>query len=131
MARGKSRSLPRHYSHPINIPVFRGSFHQKGYGLGSTIFKNVLPFLKKGLATVGKKALNVGAKALDDIAENNTSVKDAFKNQLHQEYRTLTKGIKRSRSSNSVSARKPSAKKRRRPGVASKKVKGGFQKITL
>ena len=80
---------------------------------------------------MGKKALNVGAKALDDIAENNTSVKDAFKNQLHQEYRTLTKGINRSRSSGSVSARKPSSKKRRRLGVSSKKSKDGFQKITL
>ena len=79
----------------------------------------------------GKKALNVGAKVLGDIAENNTSVKDAFKNQLHQEYRTLTQGIKRSRSWDSVSAPKPSAKKRRRLGVSSKKVKGGIQKITL
>lgn len=131
MVRGQSRPSPRHYSHPINIPVFRGSFHQKGYGLGSTIFKNVLPFLKKGLATVGKRALNVGVNALSDMAENNTSAKDAFKNQLHHEYQTLKKGINRSRSPAPVSVRKTPAKKGRKTGVRSKKARGGFQKITL
>ena len=131
MVRGKIRPSPRRYSHPINIPVFKGSFHQKGYGLGSTIFKNVLPFLKKGLATVGKRALNVGVNALSDMAENNTSVKDAFKNQLHQEYRTLTKGINRSRSSTPISVGKTPTKRGRRSGVRSKKSKDGFQKITL
>ena len=131
MVRGKIRPSPRRYSHPINIPVFRGSFHQKGYGLGSTILKNVLTFPKKCLATVGKRALNVGVNALSDMAENNTSVKDAFKNQLHQEYRTLTKGINRSRSSTAVSVGKTRAKRGRRSGVRSKKSKDGFQKITL
>ena len=114
--------------HYVNIPVFRGSYHQKGYGLGSTIFKNVLPFLKRGLATVGKKALNVGANALSDIAENNTSVKDAFKNQLNQEYHTLKKRINRPKSSESVSVSKTRAKKRRAKRT---KGKAGFRKITL
>ena len=114
--------------HYVNIPVFRGSYHQKGYGLGSTIFKNVLPFLKRGLATVGKKALNVGVNALNDIAENNTSVKDAFKNQLHQEYHTLKKRINRPKLSESVSLSKTRAKKRRAKRV---KGKAGFRKITL
>ena len=126
MVRRKSNSSKR--QHYVNIPVFRGSYHQKGYGLGSTIFKNVLPFLKRGLAAVGKRALNVGANALNDIAENNTPVKDAFKNQLHQEYHTFKKRINRPSSSPAVSVGKTSAKKRR-----PKRLKGktGFRKITL
>ena len=55
MVRRKSNSSKR--QHYVNIPVFRGSYHQKGYGLGSTIFKNVLPFLKRGLAAVGKTSI--------------------------------------------------------------------------
>ena len=90
----------------------------------------MLPFLKRGLASVGKKALNVGVNALNDIAENNTSVKDAFKNQLHQEYRSLTKSIKRPLKTKAVSVPKTRVKKGRtaRKGV---KGKSGFQKITL
>ena len=129
MVSRKNVSSSRRFHH-LNIPVFRGSYHQKGYGLGSTIFKNVMPFLKRGLASVGKKALNVGVNALNDIAENNTSVKDAFKNQLHQEYRTLTKRINRPLKTKAVSVRKTPAKKGR---SVRKRVKGksGFQKITL
>ena len=95
----------------IMSTVFRRSYNQKGYRLGSTIFKYVLPFLRQGLATVGKRALNVGVNALSDVAENNTSVKDAFKNQLHQEYRSLKKRINRPRSSTSVSVPKTTTKK--------------------
>ena len=77
---GRKFNSPRRQNY-VNIPVFRGSYHQKGYGLGSTIFKSVIPFLKKGLATVGKRALNVGVNALTDVAENDTSVREAFKSQ--------------------------------------------------
>ena len=122
------RRKSSHRQHYANIPVFRGSYHQKGYGLGSTIFKNVLPFLKRGLAAVGKRALNVGANALNDIAENNTPVKDAFKNQLNREYHTLKKRINRPTLSPLVSVGKTPIKKRR-PKRA--KGKTGFRKITL
>ena len=84
MVRRKYNSSNR--QHYVNIPIFTGFYYQKGYRLISTIFKNVLPCLKQRLAAVGKWASNVGANALNDIAENNTPVKDAFKNQLHQEY---------------------------------------------
>ena len=129
MKRRKNFSSAKRFRY-VNIPVFRGSYHQKGYGLGSTIFKNVLPFLKRGLASVGKKALNVGVNALSDIAENNTSVKDAFKNQLHQEYRTLTNRINRPLTTKAVSVRKAPAKKGRITRKRAKD-KSGFKKITL
>ena len=121
----KSNSSNRQH---VNIPVFRGSYHQKGYGLGSTIFKIVLPFLKWGLAAAGKRALNVGANTLNTIAENDTSMKDAYKNQLHQEYHTYKEGINRPSSSPSVSVGKTRTKKRH-PKRA--KGKAGFRKITL
>lgn len=80
----------------------RGTFHvfvgqplQHGYGLGG-VFRGLLskavPFLKKSLTQVGKRALTAGARALDDVGKNDTHMKTAIKRQIKKEISTL-KGI--------------------------------------
>ncbi len=64
------------------VPVFRLQRMQRGSGFGG-IFKSLLkvamPMVKKGLLHVGKTALTAGAKALQDVSENKSTEKQAFK----------------------------------------------------
>ena len=48
------------------------------------LFLRALPFLAKGARTVGKEALRAGVNILDDVAENNKSFKEAFKNRMNE-----------------------------------------------
>ena len=64
------------------VPMFRLQRLQRGSGFGG-IFKSLLkvamPMVKKGLLHVGKTALTVGAKALQDVSENKSTAKQALK----------------------------------------------------
>ena len=123
------KKYPAARQYQVDIPVFRSRSYQNGSGLGSTIFKNVLPFLKKGMMKAGKKALTIGADTLADMSENNTSVKDAFKNQLKKQIPGL-ESINKSRPINKISTRKTTTKGRRNWRTSTKS-KSGFKKITL
>ena len=80
------------------VPVYRGSALQRGHGirvyqaqplqrghgiggLFKGLFRTVTPMLKKGLVSVGRSVLDAGSRALKDVSENNTSIKDAFKKE--------------------------------------------------
>ena len=62
-----------------NIPYFKGSIHQRGYGLGG-IFKGLArsPILRKALVHVGKKALETGGRVISDLA-NGKNIKESIK----------------------------------------------------
>ena len=53
--------------------IFRAPALQRGYGIGG-IFKGLLrtftPLIKKGLLSAGKKVLNMGVNALEDMSKN-------------------------------------------------------------
>ena len=72
--------------------VYVGSQHQRGHGLGSFftgLFRRALPFLAKGARAVGKEALRAGVNILDDVAKNNRSFKEAFKNRINESGQNL------------------------------------------
>ena len=72
--------------------IYVGSQHQRGHGLGSFftgLFRRALPFLTKGARVVGKEALCAGVNILDDVAENNRSFKEAFKNRINESGQNL------------------------------------------
>lgn len=70
-----TRSLTEYYTQQAGgggIPVFAGSRYQRGGGIGSflsSIGKRVLPFVMKGLKTVGKEALRSGINVATDALE--------------------------------------------------------------
>jgi hypothetical protein len=86
-----------------NFPVFHGQKYQyggrvpimqmqRGRGLGGMfrgLLRTVAPHLKRGLAHVGKRAVMAGVNAMNDMSENNTSLKDALKKQVRNEVKAL------------------------------------------
>lgn len=66
--------------------IYRGAPYQKGHGIGSFLgglFRSVMPLLKSGARAVGKETLRAGANIIDDMS-NNTSLKEAFQNRIHE-----------------------------------------------
>lgn len=52
------------------IPIYVGSRHQRGHGLGnilSSLFKSAAPVLKRGLTSLGKSALQTGISIAGDV----------------------------------------------------------------
>ena len=92
---------------------------QRGRGIGGLfrgIFRTVSPLLKKGLLYVGKHALEAGARALDDVRENDATIKEALKTQA----RAIPQNIinrgntkRKAASSKPKSKGKPPAKKKK------------------
>lgn len=111
----------------VNIPVFTARPLQRGFGLGGVLFRNVLPFIKKGLTKVGQRALNAGANALADVADNNISFKEAIKKQAKNELRSLGTIINRG----STTKKYVSSTKNNKKSRPLKRGNTGFKKITL
>lgn len=86
--------------------AFRGPVMQKGYGLGG-FFKGMArtfaPVLKKGLLTVGRKALETGVQVMNDVADGRN-----FKNSVKQRSKEGLKNV----FINKPSTRKPVSRKR-------------------
>ena len=64
-------SSPSYYQTVSELPAFRRGVTQKGYVLGGIfkgIMRSVAPKLKQSLAYVGKRALKIGLKCLEDVA---------------------------------------------------------------
>ena len=55
-------------------------------GLFRVFLKTIAPIAKRGLLSVGIAALNAGARALEDVRDNNRSVKTALKKQAIQTF---------------------------------------------
>ena len=70
-----------------SIPIFSKHRVQQGHGFGSLfrgLMKSIAPIAKRGLLSIGKEALSAGARAMGDIRDNKTSVRDAVKKQAVQ-----------------------------------------------
>ena len=55
--------------------VYRGSYMQKGYGLGGTFakfFKWVIPLIRPAIARAGNKALDMASDIADDVTVGKT-----------------------------------------------------------
>ena len=99
-----------------DMRVFRGQALQRGHGIGG-LFKGLMrvamPLMKKGLLHVGKRALNAGAKVLEDVSQNK-SLKESVKNRAGEAFNPLNiiKGATGKRKSNtSVNSQKKKVKR--------------------
>lgn len=91
--RGRGANFPvfhgRRFQYGGQMPIMQ---IQHGRGLGGMfrgLLRAVIPHLKKGLAHIGKRALTAGVNVIDDMSENNTSFKNAFKKQGKRELEVL------------------------------------------
>ena len=69
-----------------NLPAFRGSRFQQGYGLGSIfkgLFRWAMPHLQQGAKVLGKKALQTGVEMAQDVLDGD-DVKTAFSKRAKQ-----------------------------------------------
>ena len=104
------------------MPIFSTQPLQRGYGFGGLFrgfLKTIAPIAKRGLLSVGKAALNAGARALEDVRDNDSSVKEALKKQAIQTFHPVNV-INRT-----VNKRKPSSQstQSKEKGVPKKKKK--------
>lgn len=70
----------------VDIPIFRGSRFQKGYGIGSMLsglFRSALPVIKRGAVSLGKTALRRGLNIAQD-AITGKSLKQSVANNLRE-----------------------------------------------
>ena len=77
----KRNTMQTGYGHML---MYRAQPLQRGYGFGGLFrgfLRSIAPIAKRGLLSVGKEALKVGARALEDVRDNNTSIKQALKKQ--------------------------------------------------
>lgn len=76
------------------LPSYRGGLSiQRGYGLGGFfkgLARSFAPVLKKGLVNVGKKALETGARVVEDASQGK-SIKSSVRNRLKQGAKELSK----------------------------------------
>lgn len=73
------------------MPVFTGSRHQRGHGIGSILsgmFRHILPFLKANGKNMAVNLLRTGIDVADDVFEGGKKVSDSLKDRVPQ-------GIKR------------------------------------
>ena len=112
------------------MPVFHGGHFQRGYGIGSffsSLARRALPFLQKGVKTVGRAALKTGMNIAGDVLAGKT-LKDSLQSHIQQTAKTLkeqalnhltsqtgsgTKRIKRKKPQKKFSS--PQASKVKRP----------------
>ena len=78
---------------PTRMALFKAQPLQRGYGFGGLfrgLLKSIAPMAKRGLLSVGKAALNAGARALEDVRDNKTSMKQALRKQAVETFNPLT-----------------------------------------
>ena len=95
-----------------NLPAFRGSRCQQGYGLGSIfkgLFRWVMPHLQQGAKMLGKRAVQTGAQVAQDVLDGD-DVKTAVSKRAKQVLGDMTS----QNSSQSGSGRKATKGKRNR-----------------
>jgi len=104
-----------YYSRQVGglMPVFVGSRHQRGHGLGSVLggifHRFVIPLFKTHGKALARDALRTGVNAVEDVLDGRT-LKESVK-------RRVPEGIKRSAQSlirQSVSGVRPKRRKRSR-----------------
>ena len=97
----RGETLQRGHGRFTRVPLYRVYHRQRGRGFGAFLgnaARWIAPIAKKGLLSLGKAALNAGARALEDINDNNTTVKDAFKKQAVETFhpvKAINRAMKR------------------------------------
>ena len=102
------------YYRRSNIPVYRFQPLQLGSGFGGLLkglLKAAMPMVKKGLLHVGKRVLNAGSNALQDVSENKASLKDALKNRALEQLHPANLINSGARKRKSTTPNKPSRRK--------------------
>ena len=92
-----------------NLPAFRGSRFQQGYGLGSIfkgLFRWAMPHLQQGAKVLGTKALQTGVQVAQDVLDGD-DVKTAVSKRAKQALGDMTS----QNSSQSGSGRKGTKRK--------------------
>lgn len=70
----------------VGSTVFRGAAYQRGHGLGSffsSLFRSVVPIIRKGAGAIGREALRTGVNFLGDLSENRP-VKESFQQRISE-----------------------------------------------
>ena len=94
-----------------NLPAFRGSRFQQGYGLGSIfkgLFRWAMPHLQQGAKVLGTKALQTGVQVAQDVLDGD-DVKTAVSKRTKQALGDMTS----QNSSQSGSGRKEKRNRRK------------------
>ena len=108
-----------YYQFGGNLSAFRGPALQKGYGLGGLfkgLARTLAPALKRGLISVGKRALQTGTEVLNDYVQGGdlkTSLKRRAKQNVNEMIRSAISNKSVNTKSTSVS-RSKAVKRRRR-----------------
>lgn len=63
---------------------FEGVRYQKGFGLLSSLFSKVLPYLKKFGSYIGKHLLNYGTDVASDVVLDGKPIKESAKRRLKE-----------------------------------------------
>ena len=74
--------------------VFAGSY-QKVHGIGSffsSLHRYVMPLVKSGIKTLGKKAVKGGLNVLSDVARDNAPVRQSIRRRAHESLENLKRG---------------------------------------
>lgn len=101
------------------LPYFTGSKIQHGRGLGSlfsSLFRNALPMLRRGLSIFGKHALRTGLDVASDVINRGEGIKDSAQKRIPE-------GIKRFATEESIIPQEGSGlhrRKRKRSAKAKK-----------
>ena len=69
-------------------PIYVGR-KQRGYGIGGLLKKN----LKRGIVSVGKRALQAGADAINQASTSNVSFKKALKQQAKNQVKSAISDV--------------------------------------
>jgi len=82
-----------YYHQGFGLPAFRGPALQKGYGLGG-LFKGLVrtfaPAIKRGLVTLGRRALKTGVEVLHDYSQG-ANLKQSVKRRSKENINKLIK----------------------------------------
>jgi hypothetical protein len=73
------------------VPVFQGSRGQRGHGIGSVLgglFRQAMPMIKTGLASLGKQALRTGMQIASDWA-GGRDIGEAAQSRFKEGIKTL------------------------------------------
>jgi hypothetical protein len=96
--RTQSKRARRVQQYGGRVTVFRGAPLQRGHGLGGlfkTLFRVAVPLIRRAAPivkrvavragkSVAKRAVKAGARVINDVASNQSTLKDALKNRAQE-----------------------------------------------
>jgi hypothetical protein len=123
--------------------IYSGALYQRGQGVGgflASLFRSVIPILRKRGLAIGKTMLNAGSELLGDL-QNDVGVKSSFQNRKSETLEKLKKNIitgegynrtrkrKRPQSRTGTGVKHTSKRRKSSPTKKRKKIKSLKKKI--